>query len=443
MATALLVGTVFAAETKAQTTFHVDAATCPGPGTGTVADPFCKIQDAIVASANGDEIIVAPGTYNELITFIGKGVTLRSSGGRDVTIIDAGPVADPGTALADEYRIIKSDSFSNVDDGVPGAGFDAWLEPLSWTKHPENPVIPETPVGNWDHWKSDPFVLKEGDLYRMWYATNAEGSKTQIGYAESMDGIAWVHHPEPVLLLGIDGEWDDEDVETPTVVKHEDLYHLWYSGRGEPEGTNPIGRPDAAYRIGHAVSNDGINWNKDLENPVVDVGPPNIGWDWLAAAEPSVIVNDGLFEMWYTGATIKLRSGKFFLQIGRATSLDGTTWEKSDTNPVLRLSLKNGITTPSVLYNEPDYELWFTLYDEATGIPGGPIGYATSLDGISWRISPRIALSKGKFRAWDRRGIFGPTVLLDGDTYKMWYSGVRIDRRGIHLAIGYATGSAR
>ena len=86
MVTALLPAAV-----AAQTTFHVDDDHCPSPGAGTEADPFCRIQDAIVASASGDEIIVAPGTYNELINFLGKGVALRSSGGRDVTIIDAGP----------------------------------------------------------------------------------------------------------------------------------------------------------------------------------------------------------------------------------------------------------------------------------------------------------------------------------------------------------------
>lgn len=350
------------------------------------------------------------------------------------------PLCTTGTAHAIDYWPDRSDPSRSIDGKAAAAVVEAARVTVSWTEHPDNPVIPEPPVGTWDHWRSDPCVLKEGDLYKMWYAANTDGSRTQIGYAESVDGINWLHHPEPVLLLGVDGEWDDEDVETPTVVKHGGLYHLWYSGRGEPEGSSPIEFPDAAYRIGHAVSTDGINWTKDLGNPVIDVGLPFIEWDWLAAAEPTVVVNDGLFEMWYTGATIKLRSGKFFLQIGRATSLDGTTWEKVEQNPVLRLNLKNGITTPSVLLNGSDYELWFTLFDEATGLPGGPIGYATSMDGITWRIAPRTALRKGRFRAWNRRGIFGPTVLFDGEQYKMWYSGVRVDVRGVHLAIGHATG---
>ncbi len=51
--------------------------------------PSDSIQDAIDGASNGDEIVVAPGTYNELIDFGGKAVTLRSSGGPAVTVIDA------------------------------------------------------------------------------------------------------------------------------------------------------------------------------------------------------------------------------------------------------------------------------------------------------------------------------------------------------------------
>ena len=53
------------------------------------------IQQAIAAAAPGDTVLVAPGTYVENLTFLGKAITVVSEGGPSVTVIDgnwAGPV---------------------------------------------------------------------------------------------------------------------------------------------------------------------------------------------------------------------------------------------------------------------------------------------------------------------------------------------------------------
>lgn len=85
---------ILAGVAQGATTWHVDDDNCPGPGTGTPVDPFCSIQRGIDASVSGDEVLVAPGTYNETINFHGKAITLRSSNGPDVTIIDAAGLND-------------------------------------------------------------------------------------------------------------------------------------------------------------------------------------------------------------------------------------------------------------------------------------------------------------------------------------------------------------
>ena len=42
-------------------TTHVDDDNCPGPGSGTVGDPYCSIQTAIDNAVDTDEIVVAAG----------------------------------------------------------------------------------------------------------------------------------------------------------------------------------------------------------------------------------------------------------------------------------------------------------------------------------------------------------------------------------------------
>lgn len=70
-----------------QSVIHVDQGNCPGPGSGTENDPYCVVQSAIVAAEHGDEVIVAPGVYDEAIDLLGKRIRLRSSEGPDLTTL--------------------------------------------------------------------------------------------------------------------------------------------------------------------------------------------------------------------------------------------------------------------------------------------------------------------------------------------------------------------
>ena len=48
---------------------------------------YPTIQSAINAATNGDTVLVQPGTYQETIDFLGKEITVESSGGASVTTI--------------------------------------------------------------------------------------------------------------------------------------------------------------------------------------------------------------------------------------------------------------------------------------------------------------------------------------------------------------------
>ncbi len=106
--------------TPKPTVYYVDDDACPGPGSGTEVDPFCSIQDGIDAANDTDTVLVSPGTYNETINFLGKAITLRSSDGPDVTIID-------GTGLNDSVaKCIGGEGLDTVLDGFTITGGDAY-----------------------------------------------------------------------------------------------------------------------------------------------------------------------------------------------------------------------------------------------------------------------------------------------------------------------------
>jgi len=70
------------------TTRYVDDNTCPQTGSGTLANPYCHIQDAVCVAVSGDTVSVAPGTYPEAVR-MRPGVSLISQGGAAVTTINA------------------------------------------------------------------------------------------------------------------------------------------------------------------------------------------------------------------------------------------------------------------------------------------------------------------------------------------------------------------
>ena len=89
--------------------FLLAAAVGSGAEASTIRVPadIASIQQAIAAAAPGDTVLVAPGTYVENLTFLGKAITVVSAGGPATTIIDgnfAGPVVsftagEPRTAV--------------------------------------------------------------------------------------------------------------------------------------------------------------------------------------------------------------------------------------------------------------------------------------------------------------------------------------------------------
>ncbi|MFM0029599.1 hypothetical protein PQR70_25480 [Paraburkholderia madseniana] len=75
---------------------------------------------------------------------------------------------------------------------------------------------------------SKPTVVRDGDLYRMWYSYR--GAAYRIGYAESHDGIAWTRYDDRAGIAPSEGGWDADTVCYPCVFDHEGQRYMLYNG---------------------------------------------------------------------------------------------------------------------------------------------------------------------------------------------------------------------
>jgi predicted GH43/DUF377 family glycosyl hydrolase len=160
-----------------------------------------------------------------------------------------------------------------------------------FTKYSRAPILDRSEVDPFSI--SYPCVLKEGDLWRMWYGSNLNwGSRPEdmahvIKYAESEDGINWRRGGKVAIALNSNGEYA---LSKPCIVKQAGLYRMWYSYRG---GTN------ATYRIGYAESENGLDWERMDDRAGIDVSES--GWDSESLQYAFVFEHDQQTFMLYNG----------------------------------------------------------------------------------------------------------------------------------------------
>ena len=293
------------------------------------------------------------------------------------------------------------------------------------------------------------------------------------------DGIHWTVHPDPVLNIGPEGSWDQTLVGEPRVFHTGDVFNMIFVGQDGTRASNGGISPFYGYSLGMATSADGLTWEKAEYNPilglkgqefgmlwhggvleqngffvyyilgstrggrvgqriylatspdgqvwtphpdpVIDLGPAS-SYDGYTLAASTVLVDEGIFKMWYNGIDAAGR-----MTINYATSPDGITWTKYESNPVIDLGPDTAAYYPSVLKVEDTYMMWYTSEG---------IRMATSADGIAWDIYPDPVLEIGPEGSWYGEAVLEPSVYFDGRVFHMWFTG---SSGPFQEKIGYAT----
>lgn len=177
-------------------------------------------------------------------------------------------------------------------------------------------------------------------------------------------------------------------------------------------------------------------WIKHNNNPVLIGGPSN-AWDGGRVYYHFVLFDGAQYHMWYTGYSPTLNAPT---AIGYATSPDGLHWTKHVNNPVLSSTPgtfeNEGVFLPVVIYDGANFHMWYAGASQRGAVAA--IGYATSSNGATWtKHAGNPVLQAGPAGSWDDQAVLPSAMLFDGNSYRMWYSGIRQDT----ARTGYATSS--
>ncbi len=139
------------------------------------------------------------------------------------------------------------------------------------------------------------FDLRAG--FQLWYSAGSISpagvpwtEPAAIGYATSQDGITWTKYAKNPIMQGLnDGSWLSEAIETLRVYKLDNIYYGFY------HAADYLG----ISRIGLTTSSDGITWNPQASDLILDLGKyGDFDSDFLYTTAP--VYNNG-WNLWYNG----------------------------------------------------------------------------------------------------------------------------------------------
>lgn len=310
-----------------------------------------------------------------------------------------------------------------------------------------NPDIESEYFFQGSHW-NDPSVLKQNNQYTMYASSPLENLSAHIGIYRliSNDGETWTRSPSNPVLTHQSYSWASKGVETPTVIVFKGKYHMFFTAYSQNSPSN--------FKIGHAESNDGINW---LFHSNYLIQPSGIvtDFDGLVTAEPGAVVYKDQIYLYFSGIGYHQdindkdnTPGSIVQTIGFIKSSDGANWSspslafRPDQKIYKRFIGNNnhyyGLSTPQPIVINDKLYIFHDAVKEHPSWHQSEISYAYSIDGeTNWIQSEEPIFERDDFW-WTEDEMRSPYPLLDGTTLKLWFAGHTQDGQDYTLGIGSA-----
>ena len=282
------------------------------------------------------------------------------------------------------------------------ANWDDFIK--NWFDQPTNPLIQKTSGTYQKFGVTQPYVLYEDGVYKMWYAGLVDSLKTYMFYATSTDGLQWHQYGYTPVLSPEDGKWDAGHVSPGPVIKINGVYKMFYNGWSEQSSN---------WSIGLATSTDGIQWTKSGQYPILS----GSGWDKQMVAR-SVVKYDSVYYLYYSG----MNNNSNQYEIGIARSTDGVSWTKEN-SPIMIPTQEweaGSVGYPSVVYENNVFRM---VYQGGGDQCSFSIAYSS--DGINWSKYYNQPFFTQAKSIYGTKRIGCPFLLKLQNEYRIYYTGTQ------------------
>lgn len=224
-----------------------------------------------------------------------------------------------------------------------------------------------------------------------------------LAATERAQNSSWQIAAEPALLPGEIGSWDDFAVRDAAIVRADRKWLMLYKGIGLSEDARSCG-------LGVAVSNDGLSWEKPLDEPIVSMKANE------EVLSPGLAHWNGEFYAAYVAQQLPTSDEDLDLTAPRveiASSEDGRIWQP-------RKKVEIPFKVPDSIF------LRFGFYADANLLHLWWIGagekndpalcHSISRDGSTWS-KPNTQPASGI----DRREILGARIYPSGEFFVLVY----------------------
>ena len=230
--------------------------------------------------------------------------------------------------------------------------------------------------------------------------------------------------PNPAIICGEEGTWDDRALESADCFKDGDTYYWYYHAFNEPA------LKDCFYQIGVATATNPLGpWTRYSGNPILKRSENSWEKRWVACA---MVIKDGdTYYMFYSSADTDWRE---CICLATAKNPLGP-WKKYSGNPIIDHE-NFGYIGGVVKYNGK-YLLYATNPNEIQGDYGRMYLATADTPEGPWKINPEPVFGEGPKGAWDEGAFSEFEVLNYNGMLHAFYGACKIDSDRTE-SIGYA-----